>query len=202
MSHPAAAECQDQSCRRPSLTHSRLYLLGASTHGRSDRTSSNPPERVEHPRGLGLRLGCTDSTYSPPGPAAGQACLAKCFASADRVFALRPKPGNRDDRAQANRGREECDPTPAAAHFDWMFFGTKLSRVCIEVPRTSPTNQWRAAVDWNHLPSRCSASSDLLTRAKRQRNDGSYQASRSRRRHPVVDLGYLPSCRTVWERPR
>jgi len=115
MSHPAAAECQDQRCRRPSLAHSRLYLLGASRHGRSDRTSSNPRERAEHPRELGLRMGCTDSTYSPPGPAAGQACLATCLGRLPGYLALRPQPGHRDDKAQANHGREECDPTPAAA---------------------------------------------------------------------------------------
>src|SRR5438093_12043652 len=59
---------------------------------------------------------------------------------------------------------------------------------------------WWAAVDSNHLPPRCSASSDRLTRAKRQRNDGSYQASRSRRRHPVADLGDLTYVATAWER--
>ena len=152
MSHPAAAECQDQRCRRPSLAHSRLYLLGASRHGRSDRTSSNPRERAEHPRGLGLCMGCTDSTYSPPGPAAGQACLATCLGRLPGYLALRPQPGHRDDKAQANHGREECDPTPAAAHFDWMFLAQTFPSM--DRGTQNQPNQWWAAVDSNHLPPR------------------------------------------------
>jgi hypothetical protein len=53
-------------------------------------------------------------------------------------LALRPQNGNRNDNAQADHGREECDPTPASAHFDWRFFRTRLSPVWIEVPSTVP----------------------------------------------------------------